>query len=146
MITRATAWKRSRSSGDICSCMPDEDAAGPIDKMRFDAGGDQSDDVFLQLLPIAVVIFVPDHQVDGEPLEPPIRMRLHQLAYQFDVLAIVDLHQHDRQITRDCVAPETGLTTPISNQSTCGRDATMRWRKSRSSRAGHRAANRLLSR
>ncbi len=68
--------------------MAHENAAGPIDEVRFDAGGDQPDDLLLQPLPIDVVIFVPDHQIDGQPLEAPVGMRLHELAHQLDVAGI----------------------------------------------------------
>jgi len=49
---------------------------------------DQPDDLFLQSLPIYVVIFVPDHQIHGQPLEAPIGMRLHKLANQSILLAL----------------------------------------------------------
>ena len=73
--------------------------------MNFDARGDQPDNLFLEPLPVAVVIFVPDHQIHGQPLEAPIRMRLHELAHQFDIGAVGDLQQDDRKIARNGVAP-----------------------------------------
>ena len=39
MMARATVWSRMRSSLDICSATPHEDAARPVDQVRFDAGG-----------------------------------------------------------------------------------------------------------
>ena len=109
MIARATDWKSTRSSVEICSRVPNENASGPIDDVRFDAGGDQPDDLLLQSLPIAVVILVPDHQIDGESLEPPVGMRLHELAHQFDIGGIGDLQQHDRQVAGDGVAPQARI-------------------------------------
>ena len=89
--------------------MPNENAARPIDDVRFDAGGDQPDDLLLQPLPIAVVILVPDHEIDGEALEPPVGVRLHELAHQLDIGGIGDLQQHDRQIAGDGVAPQARI-------------------------------------
>src|SRR5437763_9926702 len=57
--------------------MPNEDAPGSIDDMGLDAGSDQPDDLFLEPLPVAVATLVPDHQVHGQSLEAPVRMRLH---------------------------------------------------------------------
>ena len=90
--------------GDLLR-MPDKNASGPINHMGFDAGSDQPDDLFLETLPIAVATFVPDHQVDGQALEAPVSMRLHELADEFDIGGVGDLQQDDGQVTGDRVAP-----------------------------------------
>jgi hypothetical protein len=58
----------------------DEDAAGPVDVRRFGTGGHQIDDGFLQRLPVDRIVFVPDHQIDRQPLQSPVGVRLHRLA------------------------------------------------------------------
>ena len=93
-----------------------EYSAGTIDEMRFDAGRDQAENLLLQLLPIHIVVLVPDHQIDREPLEPPVRVRLHQLADQIDARCLRDLQQHDRQIARDRVTPQPRLAAPVAHQ------------------------------
>ena len=100
--------------------MPHEDAARPVDEVRFDAGSDQSEDLLLKPLPIDVVIFVPDDQVDRKPLQAPIRVRLDQLPYQVDVAGGGNLQQHDRQVAGDRVAPETGLPATVPDQNARG--------------------------
>ena len=92
----------------------DEDAAGPVDERRFGTGGDEIHDGFLQRLPIDRIVFVPDHQIDGEPFQPPVRVRLHRLAHQRDALVVANPHQHDRQVPRDAVAPQSRLPPPIA--------------------------------
>ena len=85
--------------------MANENASGPIDEMGLDSGCDQSEDLFLESLPIAIVILVPDHQIDGQTLEPPIGMRLDELAHKFKVGDVRYLQQDNRQVAGDCVAP-----------------------------------------
>ena len=89
--------------------MPNENATGSIDDMRFDAGSDQAHDLLLEPLPVAVVILVPDHQIHGQSLETPVGMRLHELAHELDVGGIGDLQQYDRQVAGNRVAPEARI-------------------------------------
>ena len=93
-----------------------EDAARPVDHMRLHAGRDQAHDLFLQALAVDVALLVPDHQVHRQALQAPPGMRLHQLAHQLDVVGAGDLHQHDRQVTRDRVAPQARLAAPVAQQ------------------------------
>ena len=74
-----------------------EDAAGSIDEARPDPRGDQPHYLILQLLPITGVIFVPDHQIDLQPLETPVGMRLDHLAHEIDIGPVGNLQQDDRQ-------------------------------------------------
>ena len=62
-----------------------EDAARPVDHLGIDTRCDQAHDLFLQHLPVAGMILVPDHQVDRQAFQAPVGMRLHQLAHQLDV-------------------------------------------------------------
>ena len=102
---------------------PDEDAAGPVRHVGFDAGGNQSHDLVLQQLPVAGVIFVPDHQVDGESFQPPVGVRLHELAHQIDIGRVGDLQQHDGQIAGNGVAPQAGLAAAVLDENARGRRA-----------------------
>ncbi|MNZ31631.1 hypothetical protein D3C78_489340 [compost metagenome] len=43
-------------------------------------------------------------------------MGIDHLLDQLDVARIADLHQHNRQIARNRLAPETGLITPVAGQ------------------------------
>ena len=74
----------------------DEDAARSIDHMRFDARGNQPHDLFMKHLTVTGTIFVPDHQVDGQPLGAPVRVGLYKLADQIDIGRVSDLQQHNR--------------------------------------------------
>ena len=49
--------------------MPDEHAAGTVDAVGFDPGGDEADDLLLEDLPITFPILVPDDEVDRQTLE-----------------------------------------------------------------------------
>jgi hypothetical protein len=76
-----------------------ENAARPVYDVGFDAGGDQSHDAILQQLAITGFVLVPDHHVDREAFQAPVRMRLHELAHQVDMCEVPDLQQHDRQVS-----------------------------------------------
>ena len=93
-----------------------EDAAGPVDHMRFQARRDQAHDLVLQLLAVTGQVLVPDHQIDGQSFQAPVRMRLHQLPHQFDVGRIADLQQHHRVVAGDRLAPQPGLAAAVLQQ------------------------------
>ena len=93
-----------------------ENAAGAVDGGGFGAGRDQAHDLVLQPLPVAHVIFVPDHQIDHQTFQAPVGVALDELPREVDVLAVGDLQQHDRQIAGNRVAPETGLPAPVLEQ------------------------------
>ncbi len=101
--------------GDLVD-MPHEDAAGPVDEVRFRAGTDQPGDLLLQAVTVDVALLVPDHEVDGQALQPPPGVRLDQLARQLDVVGVADLQQHDRQVARDAVAPQPRLPATVAQQ------------------------------
>ncbi len=101
--------------GDLLGA-PDEDASGTVEQLRIDAARDQAHDLILQQLAVTRVVLVPDDQIDGETLQPPIRMRLHYLPNQVDIGRIADLQQHDRQIAGDRVAPQARLAAMVVAQ------------------------------
>jgi hypothetical protein len=43
--------------------VPHENTARSVNDMRFDARGNQTDNLILKQLPVAGAIFVPDHQI-----------------------------------------------------------------------------------
>ncbi len=105
----------------------DENAARPVDRLAFQAHRDQAEDLVLQGLAITGAILVPDHQIDHQPLQPPVGVRLNQLAHQFDVGQVADMQQHDGQIAGNGIAPEAGLAAPVLQQDAAvGAQAGMR--------------------
>ena len=115
-MARATDWNRMRSSPDDLLRRPHENAARAILHDAIRARRDQAQNLVLQLLPVAGVIFVPDHQVHRQPFQAPVCLRLDELADQFDVGRVGDLQQHDRQIAGDGVAPQAGLAAAVLRQ------------------------------
>ncbi len=92
---------------------PHENAAGAVEQAGLRTGGHHAQDLVLQLLPVAGLAVVPDHQVGVETLLAPVGMGLHQLPDQFHVLRVGDLEQHDGQVARDGMAPQPGLSTLV---------------------------------
>ena len=93
-----------------------KNAAWPVDDLRLNTGRNQTHDLVLQQLPVTAAILVPDHQIHHQPLQPPVRMRLDELAHQFDVFRRADLQQHDRQIAGDGIAPQARLGAAVFQQ------------------------------
>ena len=60
----------------------------------------------LQVPLVGRAAVVEDHEIDGQLLQAPVLVSLQQLARDGDVVEIVDLEQHDRQIARDPLAPD----------------------------------------
>ncbi len=70
----------------------------------------------MQLLTVAGVILVPDHQVYRQALQPTVGVSLYELARQIYIRRIADLQQHDRQVAGNGVTPQTGLPTGIPEE------------------------------
>ena len=81
MIARATDWKSARSS--VQSVPHGERKCLRADRRNGPRLAAISPRICSESLPIAIVILIPDHQIDGQTLEPPIGMRLDELAHQF---------------------------------------------------------------
>ena len=64
-----------------------ENTAGPVDNVGFDTRGDQAHGLVVQLLPITRLVFGPDHEVDDESLQAPVRTRAHELANEAEDIA-----------------------------------------------------------
>ncbi|MNK94204.1 hypothetical protein D3C87_1143970 [compost metagenome] len=93
-----------------------EDAARAVDDVRLHARGDQAHHAVLKRLAVAARVLVPDHQIHRHALLPPVGMRLDQLANQLEVGRILDPKQHDGQVARDGVSPQTRLSAAILHQ------------------------------
>ena len=100
---------------------PYKNAAGAIDNVRFDTRSDQPHDLLLESLPVYVVMFVPDHEINSQSLETPIGVRLHELAHEVDVADIGNLQQYDRQVAGNRVSPEPGLPAAVPDENARGR-------------------------
>ena len=57
-------------------------------------------------------MLVEDDEIHGEALHAPVFVRAKELANQADVIEVVHLHQHDRQVAGNSVRPE-GIASAI---------------------------------
>ena len=108
---------------------------------------DHAHDLVLQRPAGTRTVLVPDHQVDGQPLEPPVGVRLHQLPHQVDLRRRRAMRtQHDRQVAGDAVAPQARLPAAVARDHAAAARAAAGWRRGRCWPAGRRAACRPRSR
>ena len=70
----------------------------------------------VHLVEIAHGVLVEDHDVGAQPLEPPVLLRLQDLAHQRQVVLLDDPHQEDGEIARDAVRPEAFLAEGVAGQ------------------------------
>ena len=96
--------------------VPDKDAARPVNDVRLSSRGDDSHDLLVQFLSVAGWLLVPDHKVDCEPGEAPVRVRLDELPHEFDLRSVAYAQQDDRQVAGDAEAPEAGLRAPVASE------------------------------
>ena len=96
--------------------VPNENAAGPIGHVGFNACGNEPHDLVMQKLPVTGMIFVPDHQIHCQSFQTPVSVGLDELAHQVDIGRIFNLQQHNRQIAGNGVAPETGLPPVVLDE------------------------------
>ena len=60
----------------------------------------------LQVLDIGRGALVENHQIDRQLFQPPIFVRAQKLADEFEVVVLLDPHQHDGQIAGNSLRPE----------------------------------------
>ena len=113
-IARATACSSTRPRPAICSAWRTKMPPGRSTTCASRLRRDQAEDLLLQPLAVDVALLVPDHQVDGQALEPPPGVRLHHLPHEVDAARVADLQQHDRQVARDRIAPQPRLPAPVA--------------------------------
>ena len=70
----------------------------------------------VHLVEVAHGVLVQDHDVRGEPLEPPVLLRLQDLAHQRHVVLLDDPHQDDGKVTRDAMGPQALLAKGAAGQ------------------------------
>ena len=63
----------------------------------------------VHLVEVAHRVLVEDHDVGAQPLEPPVLLRLQDLAHERQVVLLDDPHQEDGEVARDAVGPEAFL-------------------------------------
>ena len=51
------------------------------------------------------LIFVPNHQIDGQSFKSPIGMGMDKLPHQIDLALIGNPQQHNRQVAGDAMSP-----------------------------------------
>ena len=53
----------------------------------------------LQILNVGRRMIIQDHEIDGELFHSPILVRAEQLPHDAHVLGLVDLNEHDREVS-----------------------------------------------
>jgi hypothetical protein len=71
--------------------------------------------LFLEFLAISLEFLMHKHQVDFKAFLMPIGMRLYQLLHHTDIGGIAYREQHDRQVTRYGVSPQTRLSPMVGD-------------------------------
>ena len=116
MMARATVWSRMRSSFDIWSAGLTKMPPGRSVTLASMPAAISPMICSWSSLPVAGVIFVPDHQVHRQSFQAPVSVGLDELAHQIDIGRVSDLQQHDRQIAGNGVAPQTGLSAAVLDE------------------------------
>ncbi len=93
-----------------------ERAAGPMLPRAPGPGVEQARELHVHLVEIADGDLVEDHDIRRESLQPPVLLRLQDLAHEVRALARQQAHDDDRKIARDAVGPEAGLTEAVRRE------------------------------
>ena len=95
--------------------------------MSFRAVADKIHHFVMEQLTVTGLIFVPNHEVDRQPLETPVRVGADELLDQVNLVLGGNPHQDDRQVARDSIPPQARLAAAVLDQDAgVGRRA---WRK-----------------
>ena len=70
------------------------------------AGSDQRLEEDLEILHVRRRALVQDHEIDRELLQPPVFVGPQKLADDGDVIRLVDLDDHDGNVTGDSMSPQ----------------------------------------
>ena len=84
-----------------------EDSAGAVDEALLHAGGDQSEDLVVELLAVSALFVVPDDQVDDDTFEAQVGVGLDHLADQVDVGGVGDTDEGDGMVAGDRLSPQS---------------------------------------
>ena len=94
-------------------CRADEDTTGPVQQVRLGARGQQAGKGIVQGLTVSRAVLVPDHQVDGESTQAPVRRCTDEVAGDLEPREVTNAQQHDGQVARHRLPPEPGLPPRI---------------------------------
>ena len=130
-IARATDCSSVRSSALICSAARTKMPPGRSITLASIPAAISPMIWSCSTLPVAAALLVPDHEIDPQPLEAPVRMRLHELAHQLDVVRDRDLQQHDGKVAGDRIAPQPRLAAAVARDHGALRRAALHWRRDR---------------
>jgi hypothetical protein len=67
----------------------------------------------VQVLSVGYAVVVEHHEIEDQSLSSQVLVRLQQIAEELELGALGNACQDDRQVARDAVPPERGLTLPI---------------------------------
>jgi hypothetical protein len=70
----------------------------------------------VHLVHVADWMLVQDHDVRAQALEPPVLLRLQDLAHQRQVAVLHDPHEQDREVAGDAVPPQPFLAEGVAGQ------------------------------
>ena len=92
------------------------DAAGPSAPAAPRLAVDQGHQRVVHLVEIVGGELVDDHQIGAERLQAPVFLRLQDLADECHVVLAEHPHEHDGQVARDAVGPQSGLALPVARE------------------------------
>ena len=87
----------------------EEHPARSIDPCLFRPAFDELREFVLQILKVAGAVLVEGDEVECQPLDPEVLMRLEEFAEQRLVTGLRDPDEENRQVAGDPVLPEVGL-------------------------------------
>ena len=61
-------------------------------------------------------MLVENDEIGAEAFEPPVLLRLQHLADECQVVGLHDLDEHDGQVARDAVRPESRLSAAVARE------------------------------
>ena len=104
--------------GDMVAAQ-DVDAAVPRMALEDQAGlahPHEGLERLLEWLGVAGAVFVEDHEIDVEQLEPPVLVGTEELPDDVEVFDFVDPNHHDREVTGDTVGPKPRSSSLVARQ------------------------------
>ncbi len=94
---------------------PQKDAARPVELVRAETGVNHCHDLVVERLLIRGRVFVEYDEVRRETPHSPEFVRVEQLPDEGQMLGLGDADEHDRNVARDAVGPQPGLSAPVSS-------------------------------
>jgi hypothetical protein len=88
---------------------PEENSSGSIEQSRFARSNCRGQQLVAQLLHVGRGMHVEDHQIAGDPFQPPVVVRPQQLPDARHSHRRLDRRQQDRPVAGDPQSPESIL-------------------------------------